>query len=110
MEGKPGRTYSDMAPGVEQVVYAGDTLVMRDNDGNEFAIQSKEHPDTLDFIKAFDAWLMVKQSGDGAPNNVVLDALWASVQLAYNNLPMQIQTQLPSFARAGVPLAGHDHA
>jgi hypothetical protein len=108
MEGSQPR-YSDMAPGLEQVIEAGDTLVLRDNDQHEFAVTARECTETMDFLKAFDEWFTAKQRGGFSMG--ILDALWNNVSITFNALPMRIQRDLPSFKAGGVLLkGGHDHA
>lgn len=102
------KVYSDMAPGMEQVIYAGDTLVMRDNDDNEFAVKAKEGEETMAFLVAFDEWFIAKEGGRFSPG--ILDALWHQVRETFNALPMSIQRELPSFKQGGVILGGHEHA
>lgn len=101
------RRYSDMAPGLEQVVFAGDTLVMRDNDGNEFAVKAKEAEETMAFLKSFDEWFTAKESARFSQG--ILDALWHDVRQRFNALPMSIQRELPSFKNGGIIVRGHDH-
>lgn len=101
------KKYSDLAPGLEQVIDAGDTLVMRDSDGNEFAVGAREHPDTMEFLKAFDEWFMAKEKGNFSAG--VLDALWHNVRAKFNDLPMRVQRELPSMKNAGVLIRGHNH-
>lgn len=105
-DGTP-RKYGDMAPGVEQAIEAGDTLVLRDNDGNEFAVKGIEHPDVLEFFKAFDNWLTVKRHGTISAG--VLATLWSEVEDRFNTLPMHVQRTLPSFKKLGIPVGDHDH-
>jgi hypothetical protein len=99
--------YSGMAPGLEQVVYAGDTLVMKDNDGNEFAVSAKEGQATMDFLKAFDEWFMARERG-GFSEGILL-ALWSEVKRTFNDLPMSIQRELPSIKHAGVVVPSYPH-
>lgn len=98
--------YSDMSPGLEQVVYAGDTLTMRDNDGNEFAVTGRESDEVIEFLKAFDEWFTAKEAHFSAG---ILDALFHTVRTKFNNLPLRLQRELPSFAKGGVLLRGHPH-
>lgn len=103
---EPPKHYTDMAPALEQTIYAGDTLVMRDNDGNEFAVSAREGWETMDFLKAFDEWLTAKEKGLGP---VIVDALWHQTKTKFNALPMRIQRELPSMKNVGVLLRGHEH-
>lgn len=91
------KRYSDMAPELEQTIYAGDTLVMRDNDGNEFAVSARESEETMAFIKAFDEWFAAKNKGLGP---VIVDALWHQTKAKFNALPMRVQRELPSMKNA----------
>ena len=95
--------YADLAPGLEQTIEAGDTLVMRDNDGNEFAVSAKEHPNTLAFFRAFDEWVTAKMGGLASMETI----LWAKMMTEWNNLPTHITRELPSFK--ALILRGHSH-
>lgn len=101
------KKYGDMAPGLEQVIEAGDTLVLRDNDQNEFAVSARERDETMAFLKAFDEWFTAKQAARFSP--AILDALFAEVTRTFNELPMAIQRELPSFKTGGVIVRGHAH-
>ncbi len=100
------RHYSDMAPGMEQVVYAGDALVLRDNDGNEFSVIAREGEQTMEFIKAFDQWFTA--SNKLTLRQDIVEMLWLQVKAAFNALPMTIQRELPSFKEGGI-LLPHQH-
>ena len=102
---------SDLAPGLTQVVQAGTELVLSDNDDNEFSIKAVEHPATIEFIKAFDEWHLLRKGGQASEG--IVTALWAAVERHFNNLPMHIQRELPSVRQAlgsvGVKVTGHSH-
>ena len=102
------RQYSDMAPGLTQAVHSGDELVMRDNDGNEFSVKAIIDPKTMEFLKAFDEWYVLKQSGPVSSG--IIDALWSNVQKAYRDLPGYVVRDLPSIKNAGTRVQGHSHA
>jgi hypothetical protein len=107
MMAEADKKYTDMAPGLEQVIEAGDTLVLRDNDENEFAVTAREREETMDFLKAFDEWFVAKNAERFSAG--ILDALWHEVSRTFNTLPMQIQRELPSFKSGGVIVRGHAH-
>ncbi len=95
--------YSDMAPGMDQVVQAGDTLVMRDNDGNEFSISGRLDDATLAFLKAFDEWFHANRA-PARLHQDILAAMHARMVTAFNDLPMWLQQELPSFRAGGIVL------
>lgn len=102
---------SDLAPGLTQVIEAGTELVLSDNDDNEFSIKAVEHTATIEFIKAFDEWNLLRKGGQTSTG--IVESLWASVERHFNNLPMHIQRELPSVRQAlgsvGVKIVGHQH-
>lgn len=97
---------SDLAPGMEQIIEAGDTLVIKDETGQEFAVTAREHPATMEFLKAFDQWFAAKE---GNKESAITDAYWFELKARLNNLPMHIQRQFPSFKQGGVVLRAHGH-
>lgn len=97
---------SSIAPNMERVVEAGETLVITDSEGQEFAVTGREAPETMEFLKAFDEWFSSLNQGIGGP---VLDALFFKTKEAFNNLPMRLQRELPSIRRAGISIANHKH-
>lgn len=82
-----------LAPGMEEIVRAGDSLIIRDSDGQEVAITARESEETMDFLKAFDEWFHVKEGGL-APQ--LEPQLWTAVRSKFNALPMRLQRELPS--------------
>lgn len=95
-----------LAPGMTRVCHADETLVLTDNEGNEFAVEGREAESTMTFFKAFDEFFTARESNVAG---LSLDALWYAVKEAFNALPMRVQRQLPSFAQGGVILRSHEH-
>ena len=96
----------DLAPGMTRVVHADETLVIQDDQGQEFAIEGREADSTMEFLKAFDEWFHAKAQGIGG---VALDGLAQLMTDKFNGLPGRVQRQLPSFTQGGVLLKGHPH-
>lgn len=99
--------YRDMVPGMDQVIQGGDSLVITDAQGQEISVTARESDVVMDFLKAFDNWLTAKNAG---VKGVVLDSTWHECLRLFRNLPVRIQHELPSWAKIGVALKGHDHA
>lgn len=95
----------ELSPGMEAIVYGGDTLVITDEKGQEFAVSGREREEVMDFLKAFDEWFYAKEKGISAG---VLDALWTMVRVKFLALPLGIQREMPSFKAMGVSV-GHGH-
>lgn len=95
-----------LAPGMEEVIQAGDTLEITDANGQKIAVTAREADNTMAFLKAFDEWLMAKER---VPAGHVLDAMWLGVKTTFNNLPMKVQLQLPSLKGGGVIVRNHSH-
>lgn len=95
-----------ITPNMERVIQAGDTLVIQDKEGQEFAVSAREHEDTLAFLKTFDLWLTATKKREG---KIVCDALFLGVEQKFNAIPMHIQRQLPSFKSGGVIIRDHLH-
>jgi hypothetical protein len=96
----PTRT-SELAPGMETVVAAGDTLVITDSEGQEFAVTGRESEEVMDFLRSFDRWLTTKNAH---VEGLVLEAALADMTKKFNHLPMRLQRELPSFKTIGVTL------
>lgn len=103
-EGDFKRIATELMPGMETVVYAGDTLVITDNAGQEFAVSGRESEEVMKFLEAFDTWLTTKNA---LVSGVVLDAAYAEMTRLFNALPLRIQRSMPSFKRLGVSIPGH---
>lgn len=99
------RTTTELAPGMETVVYAGDTLVIEDKEGQEFAVTGRESEEVLSFLKAFDTWLTTKNA---LVQGVVLDAAYADMTKQFNSLPLRLQREMPSFKKLGIAVP-HRH-
>lgn len=97
---------TELAPGMEAVVEAYETLVIRDNEGQEFAVSGRLDEKTLVFLRAFDSYMTTKNAGVGG---VVLDAAWADVDKSFHELTLPVQRELPSFKRLGLSVPGHRH-
>lgn len=98
------RIATELGPGMETVVYSGDTLVITDKEGQEFAVTGRENDDVMEFLRAFDTWLTTKNA---LVLGVVLDAAYADMTKRFNALPLRLQREMPSFKRLGVPIPGH---
>lgn len=96
-----------LAPELEEVVQAGDTLIIRDNNNKEFAITGRDSDEVIDFFKAFDEWLSAQQTGTLAPE--LIAQLWKIVIGKFRALPDRIQWQLPSYKNMGLTVPGHTH-
>lgn len=93
-------------PGMERVVQAGDSLVIEDANGQEFAIKAIEGEATMEFLTAFDEWYALSRRTNNAE---VLKALWTKATVAFNQLPLEIHKQLPSWKSLGTQVRAHTH-
>lgn len=101
------RTTTELAPGMEAVVYAPDTLVITDKDGQEFAVTGRNNEETTAFLKAFDEWLLHKNKRD--LSDTLMNALWSEVERTFRDIPLSIQREFVSFKLLGVTLPGTGH-
>lgn len=95
-----------IAVGATRSIEAGDTLVVRDRNGQEFAVEGKESEVVMDFLKAFDTWYTVSKVKTQGP---VLGALWSDVVRLWNCLPPRVVREMPSFKSAAIGLRTHSH-
>lgn len=96
-----------IAPELEEVVEAGDTLIITDAKGQQFAITGRDSEDVIEFCKAFDTWLSARNLGN--VQGPVLDSLFTLAVTRFKSLPDRIQWQLPSYRSPGIILPGHGH-
>lgn len=96
---EPTREPIRLAPGMSQVVEAGDKLIITDEKGEELEIEAKDDPTTIAFIESFDSWLLCKNKGI---TGVVLDAAYDDMMRKFNDLPSRIQNDLPSVKNLGL--------
>jgi hypothetical protein len=106
MEGSEFTRTTSLAPGMETVVEAYETLVVTDREGQEFAVSGRLDEKTLIFLRSFDAYMTTKNAGVAG---VVLDAAWADVDKSFRDLALPVQRELPSFKRLGISVPGHRH-
>jgi hypothetical protein len=93
----------DLAPGMERVVEAGETLVITDQNGQEFAVTGRESQELLAFLNEFDQWFTLVENKVKGP---ATDAAWFKVKEAYHSLPARIQRELPS-SIGGIVVSQH---
>lgn len=96
-----------LAPELEEVVKAGDTLVITDSKGKEFAITGRDSDEVIEFCVAFDDWLSARNSGVPI-TEPLLQSLMTLAISKFNELPNRIVWQMPSYkalrANVGVPV------
>jgi hypothetical protein len=81
-----------MAPGMSQVIEAGEAYTLTDDNGKELELVGRIDPLTLAFVRAFDVWYGVK--GRVAEDTDVYKAAWMGVITAFNNLPKHVVKEL----------------
>lgn len=73
-----------LAPGMSQVIEAGEQYTLTDDNGEQLELVGKLDPNTINFLRAFDIWLALElRLGNAA------DHTWAaraSMIDAWNNL------------------------
>lgn len=74
-------------PGMSHVVNAGETLLIRDNEGQEIAVEAREHDDVVAFIRAYDELRIARAHG---VTGVVLDSFEHRVERAFTSLPSHV--------------------
>jgi hypothetical protein len=99
---------STVAPGMTQVVEAGTIYVIEDNEGEKLEIEGRDHPLVIEFINAFDHWLLLDKT---MPKDAeqVRDAAWAEVIAKWDAMPGHIVKNLPSVRAGGIVLPGGHH-
>lgn len=78
---------SMIKPGMSHIVNAGETLLIRDNEGQEIAIEAREHDGVIAFIRAYDELRIARAHG---VTGVVLDSFEHRVERAFTSLPSHV--------------------
>lgn len=97
----------NLRPGMSHTCEAGEKLIIRDENGEALEIEGRDDPRTIEFIEAFDGWLLVANKNI---TGVVLDAAYDDMVRKFNNLPARIQNNLPSVKDLGIIVPKHSHA
>ena len=80
-----------LAPGMSQVITAGEAYVITDDKGKELELIGKEPVEVIAFCRAFHFWLGLRRStGDSE----VTQHAWHVLMGAYENLPSHIKKEL----------------
>lgn len=105
-----------LAPGMTQVVVAGETYVLKDNNDEELELVGRDDPKVIDFLEAFDAWQSISNTlGHGHASAV---AQFTVVLDKWRDMPDRVLTAMPSYRAGGVLIPGrsdvslphrHDH-
>lgn len=107
MSNFPPMKPSNLAPGMDMVVIAGEYYTIKDVNGDEAGIEGRDDPLTIEFIKAYDEWRMLVRAG------MTEQVKGARVRMnaAFDDLPNRIKDNLPS-RRSGLvipTIAGGNH-
>jgi hypothetical protein len=86
-------------PGMEQLIEAGDTLEVMDENGRVFAVTAVEGTAVVDFCKAFDNWLTMHKSNVQGP---VMEMAYKAMLDRFGKLPLRVQRELPSWKTLGI--------
>lgn len=90
------------APGMTMPVVAGETYTLKDDKGESLILEGRDDPLTIDFINAYDEWIMVIRAGlAGEPTYIAQ----AKLDAAYEALPRRLKDNMPS-RRAGIVVPG----
>lgn len=105
-----------LAPGMTQIVVAGDTYVLKDDNGDELELVGRDDPKVVYFLEAFDAWQSICNTlGHGHSSAV---AQFTIVLDKWREMPDRVLTAMPSYRAGGVLIPGrsdvtvpsrHDH-
>lgn len=99
----PGHVAS-LAPGMTQVIVAGETYTLKDDKGEELELKGTDDPWTVEFLAEFDTWQTIcKTLGHGSDAatsqySVLLDK--------WGNMPDRLFTGMPSIKAGGIVVPG----
>lgn len=88
-------------PGMTMPVIAGEEYTLKDTNGDSLVIEGRDDPRVIEFIAAYDEWVLLLRTG------VVDDPMTLPVRLAatFEALPNRIKDMLPS-RRIGIVVPG----
>lgn len=96
---KPG-----LAPGMSQVIVAGEHYTITDDNGQELELIGKDDPAVIEFLHAFDAWQSICNTlGHGHDSAV---AQFTIVLDKWSHLPDRLLTDMPSYRAGGIVIPG----
>jgi hypothetical protein len=87
------------APGTEYVVVAGEHYDINDESGLGLSLKGVESPWVLEFLAAYDAWRNIRRTLGEAHEQSV--AAFLSVEEKWEEMPLRLVKEMPSFKVAG---------
>lgn len=94
----------DLAPGMTQVVEAGERYVITDNEGKELELVGRDDPLVIEFLHAFDSWFAVRKAL-GAENETA-ERAWQVVMEKWQTLPNRLVLDFPTIKAGGISVPG----
>lgn len=101
MDELPGHN-PHLAPGMTQVIEAGEKYTIRDDGGKELQLEGRDRPWTVEFLSTFDNFMQASATmGTSSPHTVRfmhdLQSMWLS-------MPEDLKKLLPSGRGLGIRL------
>ena len=107
MEQLPGHVAS-VAPGMTQVIEAGQKYTLVDDNGAELELEGRDRPWVVEFLQAFDEYM--DAAGRLGDDNVHVAPLRNRLAVLWQQMPRDLQEQMPSFKTRGVRIeTTHTH-
>lgn len=104
MEELPGHVAS-VAPGMTQVIVAGEKYTLKDDNGAELELEGRDRPWTLEFLEAFDNYMdAAGRLGDEHPHTM---AFAKTLRETWFAMPVDLTQRMPSFASRGIKIDVH---
>ena len=93
-----------VAPGMTQVIVAGESYVLKDDGGQELELKGADDPLVIEFLHSFDAWQTICTTlGHGSDAAV---SQYEDVLTKWRGLPERIVTGMPSYRAGGIVIPG----
>ena len=96
---KPG-----LAPGMSQVVVAGEEYIIKDDKGGELELVGRDDPVVVEFLHAFDSWMRVRNTLSA--ENDTTKAAWHVVMEKFGMLPARLVQDFPTVKAGGIVVPG----
>lgn len=105
-----------VAPGMTQVIVAGESYVLKDDKGAELELKGADDPQVVEFLHSFDAWQTICTTlGHGSDAAV---SQFEDVLTKWQSMPERLVSGMPSYRAGGIMVPGrsgvevphaHDH-
>jgi hypothetical protein len=92
-----------LAPGMSQVIVAGESYTLLDDKGAELELVGRDDPQVVEFLHAFDSYLTMLAALGSVD---ATQAQYRTVMELFRNLPDRLVRDFPSVRAGGIVVPG----